>query len=236
MLVSVHLADLGRGTTLRSLRSAPKPETVPGLRWARTALGAPLGGSAIPNPSLTRLGLVAFWDDDAALDAFLASSSLAETMAGGFSMRLAPLRSYGSWPGLDPDLPHARNVQHDGPLAVLTLGRARVSQLVRFFRTSNKAERAVVTAPGLLWATGLGAPPFFATCSLWESTAAIAAYAFGAREKPHPGAIAADHAKPFHHEEAFVRFRPYAIAGALHGKNAVDAAAITTVPAPASES
>jgi len=95
-----------------------------------------------------------------------------------------------------------------------------VSQLIRFLRTSNKAENSVVVAPGLTWATGLARPPsFVATCSLWQSTRALSTYAYGTREPAHPDAIASGEAKPFHHEQAFIRFRPYASQGHLDGKN-----------------
>ena len=53
-----------------------------------------------------------------------------------------------------------RNVEHEGPVAALTLGRPRASQLIRFLRTSTKAENSAVGAPGLTWATG----PALARC------------------------------------------------------------------------
>jgi hypothetical protein len=34
---------------------------------------------------------------------------------------------------------------------------------------------------------------------------------------PHAAAMAADRAQPFHHESAFVRFRPYAASGSWDG-------------------
>jgi hypothetical protein len=77
--------------------------------------------------------------------------------------------------------------------------------------------------PGLGWATGLARPPFVATCSLWESTKALATYAYGHTAPAHPDAIAAGEAKPFHHESAFIRFRPYGSTGGLEGKNALHA-------------
>jgi hypothetical protein len=163
--------------------------------------------------------MVAFWDDDAALDRFLADHPVAEALATGWRTRLEPLRAFGSWPGLDADVPRARAVPHDGPAAVLTLGRFKWRRAVPFLRTSRKAELAVVDAPGLLWATGMARPPFVATCSLWESSDALSDYAYGDAGDPHPGAIAADRAKPFHHREAFIRFRPYASEGRLDGRN-----------------
>ncbi|TMK88517.1 MAG: hypothetical protein E6G57_06445 [Actinobacteria bacterium] len=144
---------------------------------------------------------------------------MASALAGGWHVRLEPLRAWGSWPGLPDDLPRRRDVDHDGPAAVLTLGRLRLTQAPRFLRTSNRAENSVRAAPGLVWATGMARPPFVSTCSLWESTDALSAYAYDTADPAHPDAIAADRAKPFHHQEAFIRFRPYASQGSLAGRN-----------------
>nr|MBA2626048.1 spheroidene monooxygenase [Acidimicrobiia bacterium] len=69
------------------------------------------------------------------------------------------------------------------------------------------------------WATGLARPPFVSTCSLWESSDALAAYAYGHARAPHPAAMQADRAEPFHHQSAFVRWRPRDARGHLEGRN-----------------
>jgi hypothetical protein len=219
VIASVHVADVGKGAALGFVRKAPSPEQVPGLRHANVALTAPLSGSFRPKPDLGRVGLVAFWDDDAALDQVLASDPTAEKLADGWRVRLEPLRMHGSWPGVPDDIPTQRRVELAAPAAVLTLGRVRAHRVVPFFRASAKAEGAVLGAPGLIWATGMAKPPFVATCSLWESSDALQAYAYGGAMPEHPGAIAADHTHPFHHQSAFIRFRPYGSEGKLDGRN-----------------
>ena len=143
MIASVHVADVGGRAAVGIVRKAPKPASTPGLRHANVALTAPLSASVRPSPDVGRAALVAFWDDDAALDRFLGEHKLAKALAGGWRVRLAPLRAHGTWPGLPDDVPRQRTVEHDGPAAVLTLGRLRFSQAPRFFRTSAKAEGAV---------------------------------------------------------------------------------------------
>ena len=76
-------------------------------------------------------------------------------------------------------------------------------------------------APGLIWSTGFAKPPFVATCSLWESGAALSAYAYDSADAPHPAAMRVNQAEPFHHQQAFIRFRPYDSRGGLDGKNAL---------------
>ena len=216
MIASVHIADVGPAAALRKVWRTPSG---PGLRQANLALTAPLGGSMRPSPQLGRLALVALWDDDDALDRFLVGHPMAEALAGGWHVRLEPLRAWGGWPGLPGDIPRRRNVDHDGPAAVVTMGHLRLTQTRRFLRASNKAENSVVAAPGLIWATGMARPPFVGTCSLWESTDALSGYAYDAADPAHPDAIAAGRAKPFHHDEVFIRFRPYASRGSLGGRN-----------------
>jgi hypothetical protein len=218
VLASVHIADIKRGEALKLIAKGPKGIASPGLRHANLGLAAPLGGGLRPKPDLGRVALVAMWDDDQAIDRFLADAPIARTLADGWHARLQPLRAHGSWPGLADDLPRSRAVDNEGPVAVLTLGRLRLPRLLPFLRASAKAEGRVVVAPGLIWATGIGRPPFFATCSLWQSADASAAYAY-TQGDAHNDAIAAGRAKPFHHQEAFVRFRPYGTAGHLDRRN-----------------
>ncbi len=219
MIASVHIADFGPGSALGVLRKQPKPGSVPGLRQGNLALAAALSKSTLPPLRIGRVGFVAFWDDDRAIDAFVADHPLGRRLAGGWEIRLEALRMYGSWPGVPSDIPPSRRTDYDGPAAVVTLGRLKLPQAARFLRTSAKAEGAVLQADGLVWATGLARPPFFSTCSLWESTKALSVYAYGQREPAHSEAIDADRGKPFHHQSAFIRFRPVLSRGSLGGRN-----------------
>src|SRR5690242_8392774 len=105
MIASVHLADVGIAKAVAAQPKAPKPARVPGLRWARLGFAAPLRAELLPKPDFGRLALLAFWDDDAAIDRFTAEHPLAERFAGGWSVRLTPLRHHGTWPGLDDGIP-----------------------------------------------------------------------------------------------------------------------------------
>lgn len=219
MIASVHIADLGVGSALATLRKEPDPGSVPGLRYASLALAAPLSKSTLPSPRIGRVGLVAFWDDERAIDAFVADHPLGKRFLDGWEIRLVPLRMYGSWPGVPSDVPQSRSTDYDGPAAVLTLGRLKLPQAPRFLRTSAKAEGAVLDADGLVWATGLARPPFVSTCSLWESTEALSTYAYGRLAPAHSEAIDTDRSKPFHHQSAFIRLRPVYSRGGLGGRN-----------------
>src|SRR2546422_436646 len=109
VIASVHLADVGVGRALGIVRKVPKPGagSIPGRRSAHVAIPAPFAERRKP-PMLGRAGLIAFWDDHAALDRFFGEHPLAAKLAGGFSVRLDPLRAFGSWPGLPDDVPRSR--------------------------------------------------------------------------------------------------------------------------------
>jgi hypothetical protein len=220
MIVSVHLAEVGALRAQRMLFSAPSGEVVPGLTYAEPALTVPLGGR-LPSPRLGRIGMIAGWEDDDALDRFLGEDRFGRALAPGWHVRLTPLRCFGKWDGL-PGLPKRElPVADDEPVVALTLGRLRLLRLRGFLAASAPAERDAVADPAVLASTAFarpGLPPLVSTFSIWQSAAAMREYAFS-QSGSHQAAVRADRDRPFHHESAFVRFRPYASAGSWDGRD-----------------
>jgi hypothetical protein len=219
MIVSVHIADLAAGAAAAVLARPPKPAGIPGLTYAETLTTAPLGEPLLPPRRLGRVGLLAAWEDDAALDAFSRAHPLAGRLGGGWEVRLRPLRVSGSWAGM-PDLPtRPLPVDDDEPVGILTLGRLRLLRTGAFRRSAAPAEAEAIDSPALLAGTGLARPPrLVATFTLWRSAAEMRDYAYG-QGGSHPAAVQADRVRPFHHESAFVRFRPYASRGRWDGRD-----------------
>jgi hypothetical protein len=220
VIASVHLAATGSRRGLRTFfRGAPDPRRVPGLTYAETVVTAPLSSAVLPKPTFGEVGLIAGWDDDEHLDRFLADPALAGPFASGWHVRMRPVRVFGAWPKM-PGLPKKPTpVDDDEPVVVLTLGRPRVTRLHTFLPTSARAEAALDGAAGLLAATGLAHPPrLVSTFSVWATAAAMRAYAHDAAG-PHMAAVRNDRKLRFHHESAFIRFRPYFSAGAWHGRD-----------------
>jgi len=217
VIVSVHLAEVGWRRALGMLRRPPHLSEVPGLTYAEQVLGTPLRDGPVPRPGPGRVGLIAAWEDDVALDRFLDSHPLAARFARGWQVRLEPLRIYGSWSRM-PGLPtREKPVDDEEPVAVLTLGHTKLHRAVPFLRASEPAERAAVGDPAVLASTALARPPrFVSTFSLWRSAAAMREYAHSSKGA-HQAAVRADRAKPFHREAAFIRFRPYASRGSWDG-------------------
>jgi hypothetical protein len=220
VIVSVHLADVGPLKAQRMLFRHPNPSGVPGMNYAEPVLTAPLG-TRLPKPRPGRIGLIAAWEDDDALDRFLATHPYAEPLAGGWHVRLEPLRCFGSWAAM-PGLPEQTlPVADDEPVVALTLGRLRFLRARPFLAASAPAERDAVENPAVLAVTGLARPALprlVSTFSIWRSTAAMREYAFD-KAGSHQAAVRADRATPFQHESAFVRFRPLDSTGSWDGRD-----------------
>jgi hypothetical protein len=224
--VSMHIADVGVGKALGLVRRSPSRWRIRGLRHGDIGLAAPLSASVRPSPSIGRVAFIGFWESDASLAAFVGEHPIGRLLNGGWHAALEPVRVFGSWPGLAADLSRSRDTALEGAAVVVTLGRLRLSQAARFLRASARAQEAALQAPGALWATAFARPPFVATCSVWASVDALKAYAYADVDAGHPRAIAANDARAFHHQSAFVRFRPTRVEGSLSGRNPLLAGAL----------
>lgn len=215
--VSVHISDVGLPRSLGLVRH-PRPASIPGLRQANAGIASTFGTTPA-RPSPGRVGLIAFWDDERTLERFEATHPLAAKLGGGLVVHAHPLRIHGAWPGVGDDVPTRRKVEHDGAVLVLTLAKTKISRTIPFFRASQPAEKAVVKAPGNVFSSAVLRPPFISSVSLWESSQAAMNYAFSGHQIGHPEAIAAGRAKPFHHQQAFIRLAIDEIRGSLAGRN-----------------
>ncbi len=221
MILSVHIADLSRREALLALMRPPRAGRVPGLRYAATTLAAPLSPRLLPAPAPGRVGLLAAWEQDSALERFLLQDPLARLMGGGFHARMRAVHQFGSFAPLAGLIGEEPPMDDDETAAVLTIGRLRLSQTVRFLRASAAAEELATRSPALIAASGLARPPsLVATFSLWRSKQGMRAYAGGGEGPGHRAAVRAHAAKPFHHESAFIRLRPYHAEGSWNGSAA----------------
>jgi hypothetical protein len=109
--------------------------------------------------------------------------------------------------------------EDDEAVAVLTLGWLRLNRVRPFLRAAGPAEAEAVDHPAVLSTAALARPPHLvSTFSLWRSAAEMREYAV--REGgPHSAAVRTDREDGFHHESAFIRFRPYASEGAWQGSD-----------------
>ena len=218
MIASFHIAEVGKLTAAKLLARQPRPETCPGLHYAVLTTTAPLSERLLPRPNLGRVALMAAWQDERALERFLAEDRLAATLAGGWRVRLQPTHVFGEWPPLAGLVQEPVAMDPEEPAAALTIARLRLTQGRRFLAAGAAAERLVVADPELLQGTGLARPPgLVATFSLWRTVRAMRAYAGGVSGSEHRAAVKAHAERPFHHASAFIRFRPYGCEGSWDG-------------------
>jgi hypothetical protein len=182
-------------------------------------LGSGYEGGFGLRPSGTKQGLFCVFDSHASADAFLANAPLVARYRANsrefLSVKLLPFSVKGTWAG--QGLGVAATAPQGVPVAALTRASIRPSKARLFWSKQPASEQSLLSAKGCLLASGVGEAPFFrqATFTVWESVAAMDAYA---RTGAHLEAIKASMNGAFFSESMFVRFVPQDLRGTYNGK------------------
>src|SRR4051794_23126223 len=239
VLASFHLVRYPRTEALTGLSrmafDRPVLRATPGLRFSRL-LGTGRGRTMTLSADLRRWALFAVWEDEPALDAFLAGSEIAERWDAltreAWHVRLEPLRAHGAWGGANPLAGAAgagpadggaaaagAGAEADGPVAIFTRATIRAARLHRFYPAVARPAAELLRAPGVLASVGIGEWPVArqATFSLWASLDQVKAYAYGS--EAHRAVVRRTRAEDWYAEELFARFVPYGSAGTWDGRD-----------------
>ena len=182
----------------------------PGITFVKVLGSGENAGFGL-RPSPSHQGLFCAFVDDASAENFIAHSKVLsayrEHAREFFCVKLKAFSSRGSWSHQSP-LSVASSPPPDSRIAALTRASIRPAVAAKFWRRAPPAELSLQHASGCLLAVGLGEAPLLrqATFTIWESVAAMDAYA---RTGAHLEAIRATHAGGFFSESMFTRFIPY---------------------------
>lgn len=222
-VAALLLADVAPASRLwgwaRIVRGSRPLQAEPGLRWARV-MGSGHGGGFGLRPSASHQGVFAVFDSLAAAQAFLGQSPRAAAYRTRsnecLTALLQPWSVRGRWGGQGLDITPAA-APPEGPVVALTRASIRPSKALPFWAMAPAAQASLLAAPGCSLAAGLGEAPLLRQCtvSLWDSVAAMDAYA---RSGAHLAAIRAAAAGGFFSESMFVRFKLLAIEGCWQGR------------------
>ena len=213
---SVHGVGVARALTRMAL-DRPLLRRTPGLRFAKL-LGTGDGQTfAARDADVHRWAMFSVWSAIEYADRFENRS------AWGFAdetwrIDLEPQRWHGSWGGRDPFEGCSPVMAGAGRVAVVTRARVRARQWRAFTRAIAPVASSALTAPGRLFAIGIGEAPigFQATFSLWADTPSLESFAY--RGDAHRNVVARTRSEHWYAEELFARFKVCGSHGTIDGQ------------------
>ncbi len=131
---------------------------------------------------------------------------------------LRPLSSTGRWSGREP-FGAPDPAPYDGPVVVLTRARLTPQRAREFWRATPPVEAALHGAPGLRWSLAVGEAPLGlqGTLSVWDSTAAVTAFAY--QDPAHLAVVRRTRERGWYSEELFARFALEGCEGTVDGRS-----------------
>jgi heme-degrading monooxygenase HmoA len=223
-LASFHLVREHPGRSARAMARLATDRRflrrVDGLEFWRL-LGTGARRDTGPSADLRRTAVFAVWRDEAALDEFLAASSIAARWAAAeeaWSVRLRGVGGHGRWRGYDV-LGGLEPGTADGRVAIITRAGVRPRSWRRFRAASEAVSGELAGSPGLLDVVAIGEAPVgrLGTFSLWDTLADARRFATGGPH--HRETVRRTRAERWYGEELFARFEPFGSSGSWDGRD-----------------
>lgn len=195
----------------------------PGLRHAESFFTMQLGAPVLSTRRYgwSEVGTFAWWQNEGALDAFLASAQ-GQSFAEAWHVRGRLYRRWGRVSEIDGATLYPDAAAPDAPVVAVTLARLRLTETLRFTRWGKPVERQVRDHAGKTLALAAMRPlATFCTFSIWRDEAAMVGMVQGRRESTdgtsHALAMRERSRKDFHHEFTTLRLAPLREVGRWHG-------------------
>jgi hypothetical protein len=192
-----------------------------GLRFAKL-LGTGDGRTfTVRDADRNRWGLLATWDhavDATAFETGRVARGWGRIADERLRVDLRPLTSRGRWSGREPFGTPEPDRAYDGPVAALTRARIRARRMGTFWRAVPPVSADLHVVAGLRLALGVGEAPvgLQGTFSLWDSPAAVTAFAY--QRPAHVAAVRRTAEVGWYSEELFARFAVLAVEGTVGGR------------------
>lgn len=180
-------------------------------------MGSGKGLGFNPLPDWSVYSLLQVWENLQAAEDFFGEAAIFEKYRARASetwtIFLKNITAKGAWSGGNPFAPRADLEAENKYLAVITRATIKIRHLPKFWGFVPQSEKPLRGAEGLLYTKGVGEVPVvqMATFSLWESEAAMKAFAYKSAE--HRAAIAKTRELGWYKEELFSRFQPFRSVG-----------------------
>ncbi len=225
---TVGLAKTPAPLTLSSLYSPPTSKSVPGLVHAECMTPMELGSPilSIERLQFRKLVMFAAWESEDAVDEFLNTSKLGQSIAAGWHVRMSFLRRWGSVREFDSLPESVGESDPQAPVAAFTLARMRLPEIPRFVRWGRPVETLVRDNPETTFTlAAIRHPKSIATFSIWNSQQAMVDMVKGHSGVPQPerhiDAMKERQRRDFHHEFTTLRFRPISEHGSWEGRSSL---------------
>lgn len=212
-------------TTAGAMVRPPTAQTVSGLHHAECMWTMELGSSVLSPKRIQvqRFAMFASWENNAAIDAFLADTKLGEQLAGGWHTRLEFLRRWGHITEFDGLPATTGESDPEAPVVAVTLARLKLPQVPRFIQWGKPVETLVRDDPGTTLALAAMRPNrTVSTFTVWRSQKAMTDMVHGHSDVPEPQrhsmAMVERRRKDFHFEFTTLRFKPLAEHGEWQGR------------------
>ncbi len=223
---SYHLVKTTYFSALKAILFPPRRKNTPGLIHAECMTCMTLG-SPVFSPSrilVRQVAVFAQWENEAAIDRFLAQNSLGKILANGWHTRLTFMRQWGKIRAFEIPDTSIESKPADAPVVAVTLARMKLPEVPRFIHWGRPVEQLVRDHPGTtLTLASIRFPNTVSTFSIWKSqkemTDMVHGHSAVPQPKRHKDAMKERDRKDFHFEFTTLRFKPLSESGEWNGRS-----------------